>query len=81
MGKFKDMLATVLVYMGVIVLLVFAGGSMLVGGLAIFGSMFFEVTFAQLTFLIVLQHIGIFFGGAFLIAISLTILKWIAEKL
>lgn len=41
MEKFKEMVATVLVYMGVIVLFVICGMLLLVGVLTIFGSMFF----------------------------------------
>ena len=77
MEKFKEMVATVLVYMGVIVLFVICGVLLLMGVLTIFGSMFFEVTASQITLLLVLQHIGIFIAGVFFVAIGLVLLFWL----
>lgn len=74
MEKLKYVVATVMVYMGAITLCIVCGMLMLTGVLTIFGSMFFEVTASQLTLLIVLQHIGIFFTGVFLLAIGLLLL-------
>ena len=80
MEKFKDIVATILVYIAAIVLIILCGTLILTGVLTIFGSMFFEVTASQLTLMIVLQHIGIFFGGAFILALGLSLGGWILSK-
>lgn len=49
----------------------------MVGGLAIVGSMFFEVAASQLTLAIVGTHVGVFLLGVLLVAIALKMLVWL----
>ena len=72
MGNFLCNLIAVVVFIVI-------GGMFLIGGLMIVGSMFFEQTAAQITAVIVAQHVLAFFVGVSLIALALTIVCWLND--
>lgn len=81
MEKFKDFLADFIVLVVVIMLCILCGFLLLIGTLAIFGSMFFEVPFSQITLLLVLKHVAIFIGGVISIALGISLGEIILSKI
>lgn len=81
MEKFKELLANFLVTVFVILLCVLCGFLLLLGTLGIFGSMFFEVPFYQLTFSLVLKNVVSFIGGVISLVLGIQLGGIILDKI